>query len=181
MVHSQPMRHNLAIKNRQRLIFRGTVERFGRGHGKRTGAKVVLVNFHQKGSSKVSDHLWFDYRGASWQSLGEIFNGDLIELTGRVKPYTKGGLKSKSYKELQEDFEISYVNNIKLVKEVRLPKGWIRNADLAWMDETQFDKWSKFHMHRQFDIDEGKIGLDKERNEEFQRQKRVNKLADKSK
>lgn len=162
--------------NSNRYIFRGTISKTGKKHGKSSGATIVLVDVHLKGSSKVIDHAWVNYT-PTLAALNEFYTGDIIEFEAGIQEYTKGGANTpagkqayKDYKDqkitfdemreiqestIQKDFELTRLTKVSFVKRCRLRKGWTRdNTD--WMDQVGINRFAKFWTVKHKAYDDGK-------------------------
>ena len=116
------MRTALKPLDNQRIEFTGTFERFGR----KTNFKgyptvtVLLVDIKDSSGRNVTDHLWFSYT-KSFQALGELREGDLIEFHARVREYIKG-YRGHRYDEIEEnppriDYRLSHPTQFKIIKK----------------------------------------------------------------
>lgn len=164
------MRTSLLNKLDHRYTWRAKVGRFGVGHGKTTGPKLMLIDLHQKGSSKKIDHLWMNYTKA-FARLNEFFSGDEIEFDATVEVYIKGGHKSSKFKEaykkyqcglldfqeclkfgeIEKDFCLIRPTRVKLIHKIRLPKDFTR-TETDYMNETQIRRFNKWHISREWSL-----------------------------
>lgn len=120
---SQSGRPILAARNNQRITVTGVFERYGVKTGyvgnKITTVKLMDVRCVQTGI-QLADHNWFTC-GKRWKDLGPLTKGDVICLTGRVKPYVKGykGRRKNVYKPISTSHKIANPTNIYKVPNIQ--------------------------------------------------------------
>lgn len=85
-------------KIKDRIMFYGTFERFGKKSGyKRTETTVLLINIEDADGTYLTDHLWFNYT-TQFRELyesGQLDAGSLIEFNARSNCYVKGYQKDE--------------------------------------------------------------------------------------
>jgi len=109
----------IALKkiNDQRTRFRGTYERAGskaNWHGYSTET-ILLKNIIDEEGNVLTDHLWFNYT-KSFEDLGALQRGDVIEFEARVTRYTKGYVNRRAkINDQKSDFKLSRPTKVRRV------------------------------------------------------------------
>ena len=108
------MREKLAKRNNERNFFTGTFSKFGTKTGYRhQEPTVLLTNIKDEEGNNITDHLWFNYTKLFEQLWEEenLYSGDIIAFSARVKPYSKG------YEKDEIDFKLSRPTKLKIIKK----------------------------------------------------------------
>lgn len=114
------MRKQLRALDQIRKTFRGVFEREGKkinwnGYSEPT---ILLRDITDETGRTVADHLWFS-KTKSFEALGALSKGDLLEFEARVTSYVKGYANAK-YKinDRKTDFKLSRPTKVKKIKPV---------------------------------------------------------------
>jgi len=103
------MRKKLAEKNGERLMFTGTVERFGTAknwHGYPERTILVKDIVFTDSENFATDHLWF--KVGKIISRMNLKEGDKIQFEARVSRYIKGYVNWREYiDERQMDYKLN--------------------------------------------------------------------------
>lgn len=112
------MRKQLHALNQIRTTFRGVFEREGKkinwnGYSEAT---ILLRDITDETGKTVADHLWFS-KTKTFEALGDLSKGDLLEFEARVTSYVKGYANAK-YKinDRKTDYKLSRPTKVKRVK-----------------------------------------------------------------
>jgi hypothetical protein len=111
------VRKELKKIDNQRARFTGTFQRLGKkmnylNHPEET---VLLSDIKDENGKIVADHLWFNLT-KSFEALGHLQKGDMIEFDARVAHYTKGYVyKGKALGKRQADFKLSHPTKVRKI------------------------------------------------------------------
>lgn len=112
------MRTTLKKLDQVRKKFRGVFQREGKkinwnGYSEPT---ILLRSITDEAGKVVTDHLWFS-KTKSFDALGKLEQGDVIEFEARITPYLKGYVNRRSkIDQSSTDYKLSRPTKVSIVK-----------------------------------------------------------------
>ncbi|HTF20134.1 MAG TPA: hypothetical protein VK658_18820 [Chryseolinea sp.] len=112
------MRTTLKKLDQVRKKFRGVFQREGKktnwhGYGEPT---ILLRSITDDAGKVVTDHLWFN-KTKSFDALGRLDQGDVIEFEARITPYRKGYVNRRGkIDESSTDYKLSRPTKLRIVR-----------------------------------------------------------------
>ena len=107
------MRKELAKIKNERIHFSAVFERYGAKSGwNGNSEKTILLKNVSNGVRIVTDHIWFTMT-KGFDALGELKQGERVELHARVKEYVKGYVSEREDIDYSEiDYKLSHPTKI---------------------------------------------------------------------